>query len=385
VTTTDPLYTRAFWTAWAIHFTGAMSHAMFVLFPLYVLHIGGDELLIGLLLGLSLAVSVLVRPLVGLLLDRVGRRRVLLWASVLNALSFPPFLLTDEPGPLLWALTIFHMILGGALFASYFTYAADVIPSGRRIEGLAIFGVAGMAPNGLAPALGETLIADYGFAALFFTAAAFALVSFALARLVPPREAGHERPPVHPPAGGGRTLLASLLPVLAATILFGAGINAAFFFVAPFTRALGLARAAPFFIAYATTTVTLRILGRRILGHMGTHRVAIPAFAVFAVGLAGICLFPLPGSMILAGMACGAGHGSLFPVLNALSVSRAPAHLHGVVISVHTAALDLGGVFGTPLCGAIAQAFGYRAMFVTVAAGALCGLGIMLWDRARRA
>jgi predicted MFS family arabinose efflux permease len=72
-------------------------------------------------------------------------------------------------------------------------------------------------------------------------------------------------------------------------------------------------------------------------------------------------------------------------VLNALSVSRAPAHLHGVVISVHTAALDLGGVLGTPLCGAIAQAFGYRAMFVTVAAGALCGLGIMLWDRARRA
>jgi predicted MFS family arabinose efflux permease len=84
-------------------------------------------------------------------------------------------------------------------------------------------------------------------------------------------------------------------------------------------------------------------------------------------------------------MACGAGHGSLFPVLNALSVSRAPAHLHGVVISLHTASLDLGGVVGTPLCGAIARTFGYRAMFGTVAAGALVGLSIMLWDRRRRA
>ena len=54
-TTEHPLYTRAFWTAWIIHFTGAMSHAMFVLFPLYVLHLGGDALLIGLLLGISLA------------------------------------------------------------------------------------------------------------------------------------------------------------------------------------------------------------------------------------------------------------------------------------------------------------------------------------------
>jgi MFS family permease len=385
VTTTDPLYTRAFWTAWAIHFTGAMSHAMFVLFPLYVLRLGGDELLIGLLLGVSLAFSVALRPLVGVLLDRLGRRRVLLGASLLNALSFPPFLLADDTGPLLWVLTVVHMILGGALFASYFTYAADVIPSGRRIEGLAIFGVAGMAPNGLGPALGETLIAEQGFAALFLAATVFGLVSFVLATLVPPREAGRERLPVHPPASGGRTLLSSLVPVLAATILFGAGINAAFFFVAPFTRELGIARAAPFFIAYAATTVTLRILGRRVLGRMGTHRVAIPAFAVFAVGLAGICLFPLPGSMVLAGMACGAGHGSLFPVLNALSVSRAPAHLHGVVISVHTAALDLGGVLGTPICGALARVLGYRAMFSTVAGGALCGLAIMLWDRARRA
>ena len=385
MTTTDPLYTRAFWTAWVIHFTGAMSHAMFVLFPLYVLYLGGDELLIGLLLGISLAISVLVRPLVGMLLDRLGRRRVLVWASLLNALSFPPFLFVETTGALLWAFTVVHMVIGGALFASYFTYAADVIPSGRRVEGLAIFGVAGMAPNGLGPALGEVLIERLGFPALFLTAAVFGLASCLLALRVPPRGAGHERPPVRPPTSGGRTLLSSLLPVLAATILFGAGINAAFFFVAPFTRDLGIERAAPFFTSYAATTVVLRILGRRILGRMGTHRVAIPAFAIFAVGLAGICLFPLPGSMVLAGMACGAGHGSLFPVLNALSVSRAPAHLHGVVISLHTASLDLGGVVGTPLCGALARAFGYRTMFGTVAVGALVGLSIMLWDRARRA
>ena len=383
MTTTDPLYTRGFWTAWVIHFTGAMSHAMFVLFPLYVLHLGGDALLIGLLLGISLAVSVAVRPLVGLLLDRVGRRRVLLWGSALNALSFPPFLLAEHPGPLLWALTVWHMVLGGALFASYFTYAADVIPSGRRIEGLAIFGVAGMAPNGLAPALGEVLIADHGFPALFFSATAFALVSFALCALVPPREAG-ERPAVHPPPGGGRTLLSSLLPVLSATILFGAGINAAFFFVAPYTRALGLERAAPFFIAYAATTVLLRIFGRRVLGRMGTHRVAIPAFAVFAVGLAGITLFPLPGSMLLAGMACGAGHGSLFPVLNGLAVTRTAPRLHGTVVSLYTAALDGGAVLGTPLCGAIARAAGYRTMFAAMAAACLAGIPFMMGD-ARRA
>ena len=358
---------------------------IFLLLPLFIRALGGDELTIGLVLGVGLAVSVALRPTVGALLDRVGRRRVLLWSGAANVASFPPFLLLDGTGPWLYVLATLHLVVGGALFASYFTYAADLVPAGRRVEGIAIFGVAGMAPNGLGPALGEALIAQHGFPALFLTATAFGLASCLLALLVPPREAGRERPPVRPPASGGRTLLSSLLPVLSATILFGAGINAAFFFVAPFTRDLGIARAAPFFTAYAATTVVLRIVGRRILGRMGTHRVAIPAFAVFALGLAGICLFPLPGTMVLAGMACGAGHGSLFPVLNALSVSRAPAHLHGIVISLHTASLDLGGVLGTPICGAVAHAFGYRTMFAGAAFGALCGLSIMLWDRQRRA
>lgn len=72
------LYTRTFWLACAMHFTGAMGHGMFLLFPLFVRFLGGDDLLIGLVLGAGLAVSVALRPAVGTLLDRFGRRRVLL-------------------------------------------------------------------------------------------------------------------------------------------------------------------------------------------------------------------------------------------------------------------------------------------------------------------
>src|SRR4029079_17550500 len=106
-----------------------------------------------------------------LLLDRLGRRRVLVWASLLNALSFLPFLLVDRTGALLWTFTIVHMVLGGALFASYFTYAADVIPSGRRVEGLAIFGVAGMAPNGVGAAARADALAPVRVSAVFFNSA----------------------------------------------------------------------------------------------------------------------------------------------------------------------------------------------------------------------
>src|SRR5439155_1281307 len=195
VNPTPRLYTRAFWIACAVHFTGAMSMGMFLLFPLLVRALGGDELTIGLVLGTGLAVSVALRPAVGALLDRLGRRRVLLGAGVMNVASFPPFLLLGGTGPWLYLLATFHLVVTGALF-----------------------------------------------------------------------------------------------PVMAATVLFGAGINAAFYFVAPFTRDLHIARAAPFFAAYATTTIALRVFGRRLPDRMGAHPIAVPSFGIFALGLAALCL-----------------------------------------------------------------------------------------------
>jgi predicted MFS family arabinose efflux permease len=380
-----PLYTRTYWTACLIHFTGGMSHAMLLLLPLFVGSLGGDELTVGLVLGAGTAVSVALRPAVGVLLDRLGRRRVLLWAGAVNTASLPLFVLLDTTGAGLWLLVTVHMVVGGALFASYFTYAADLVPPGRRVEGIAIFGVAGMAPNGLGPALGEVLIARAGYDALFLAAAAFGLVSLALTLTVPDRRApAAERAP----HGGVRELRrlvrrGGILRIIIATVLFGAGVNAAFYFVAPFTRAVGVERAAPFFAAYATTTIALRIFGRRLPDRLGAHPIAVPAFALFATGLAALCLLPTPGILVLAGIACGAGHGSLFPVLNGLAVSRTPARLHGTVVSLYTAALDGGGVVGIPLCGAVVRLAGYRTMFALMALSSLGGLALLVADRSR--
>lgn len=386
-----PLYTRAFWTACALHFTGGMSFGMFLLFPLFIRQLGGDELTIGLVIGVGIATSVVLRPTVGALLDRLGRRRVLFWGTIANAASLPPFLLLGSPGMALYVLSIIHFVAGGTLFAAYFTYASDLVPATRRVEGIAIFGVAGMAPNGLGPALGELLIARVGFAGFFAVATAFALLSLSLITTIP------RTTPIAEPvrasllervAGVWREMVRMLLHgglghILGATALFGAGVGAAFYFVAPFTRDLGLAHAFPFFAAYASSTIALRILGRRLPDRLGAGRVAPPSLAVFGLGLALLCFLPAPGALIAAGIACGAGHGSLFPVMNALTVGRTPFHLQGLAVSLYTAALDLGQTLGTPIGGAIARAAGYRVMFATMAVAALGGLALMVLDRRR--
>jgi predicted MFS family arabinose efflux permease len=391
VTRPPPLYTREFAFACGLHLAGATSLAFFPLFPLYVKAIGGTETTIGLLLGVGAAASVVARPGVGVLLDRLGRRRVLLAGNLANAASWIPFLFVTAPGPWLYVWTTLHDVVWGALFASYFTYAADLIPAERRAEGIAVFGVAGMTANGLAPVLGEIVIARAGFPAYFGTAIVFALVAVAMTLGVADRPAAAAAPSQTGIVKGLVALGRSpeLRRVFVASAFLGAAINAAFFFVAPFTRELGLARSGPFFMAYAGTSIVIRLFGRRALDLMGPHRVSVPGFTVFAIGLAGLALLPYVGVetatavLVATGIAGGAGHGSLFPVLSALAIARAPASMQGAVVSLHTAALDLGAVLGTPLCGAVADRAGYPAMYVMMGICCWAGLILMVTDPIR--
>jgi MFS family permease len=387
VTSAPALYTPEFHRACALHFAGAMSLALFLLFPLYVQALGGTEATIGLLLGVGTAASVAMRPIVGLLLDRVGRRGVLVGFGVGNLLSWVPFLFLDRVGVGLWFWTTFHEVMWGALFAAYFTYAADLAPPERRAEGIAIFGIAGMAANGLAPIIGERVIDGGGFAPFFGLAIAFAAVSVALSLAVP--AAGTRQLHEAPPTLGDVARLARdprLVPVMLATAVLGIAINAAYMFVAPYTRAIAIPRVGPFFAAYSATSVVVRLAGRRTLDTLGPHRVSGPGFVAYALGLVGLALLPVLGDglptlvLVASGIGCGAGHGSLFPVLNALAISRVPARQQGAVIGLTTAAIDAGAILGMPLCGIVAERFGFPAMFGLMALACVAGVVLMAKD-----
>ena len=376
----EPLYTRRFWLACSVHFCGAMAMSLYILFPLFVRALGGSEFVIGLYAGATGAAAVLARVPVGRLLDTHGRRRVLLGAGWLHVAAWLSFFSIRTLGAHAILLVIAYGLASGALFATFFTYASDITPATRRSEGIAMFGIWGMLPNGLGPLLGEFLIHHAGFPIYFGVGAAFALASLCLSSLLPetalPETPAPPRRELPEPVRSAFPTRPFLV-LLGTTFLFGAAVNGLFTFLAPYAYARGSGSVGPFFLTYSLSAVTVRVLSGRLPDRLGLRRVLVPALLGYA---AGVMLVPhvTDGLVFLAvGALCGAGHGYAFPILNVLAFEQVSPAYRGRAVSWSTAMFDLGNTLANPVLGAVAEWVGYTAMFSVSGCGVLIAVAMV--------
>ena len=368
----EPLFTRRFWLACGMHFSGAMALSLYILFPLFIRSLGGSEFSIGLYAGSTGAAAVAARVPLGFLLDNYGRRRVLALAGLLHVTAWVAFLTVATLGAHLLVLVVAYGVASGSLFASYFTYASDIVPVSRRAEGIAMFGMWGMLPNGLGPWLGELLIGRAGFPVYFATAAGFALVSLGISQLLPetaPLSGVEERDESSP---AGNVPWRALFFLLSTTFMFGTAVNSIYTFLAPFAHAHGRGNVGRFFLSYALTAVAVRVLTGRLPDRLGLRRVLIPSLFLYAAGTLLLPHVEHPLALVLVGMMCGTGHGYAFPILNVLIVQQVTVAQRGRAVSWFTAMFDLGNTLANPLLGALAEWAGYRVMFTA------SGVGILL-------
>jgi MFS family permease len=132
-----------------------LSFALFVHFAAFLVELGADEVRIGLVIGVGSIGSLILRPFVGVLMDRIGRRPLIHAGNIINVLSAGLYLTVDSLSWWVYALTIVHGMAEAVLFTALATYGADIIPEDRRTEGLALFGVSGQLPIALGGLIGD--------------------------------------------------------------------------------------------------------------------------------------------------------------------------------------------------------------------------------------
>lgn len=333
--------------------------------PVFFHSLGFTETQIGLLMGATAAGALLLRPLVGLRVDRKGSRPAILTGQVLIALALFGYLGVGG-----FAAFFGLRLLFGVALAFYgtgtVTFASSVETGERATSAIALYTLITMLAIGASMGLSQVIFDSHGFTALVAISLASLTVALGVMALL--------ARPIKPAAGGGRlpffTVLRTDTVLAAAACQFGASFTygAIFTFVPLASLAAGVSFYSLFFIAFATFVIVSRFFVQRANNVWGLEKTAlysnIALIASVLLLLAGIS----PVSLAVAGALFGVGFGLVFPTLVLLLTQRINAASRGTSLSILIAAGDVGAALSAALLGSVAEHAGFPAVFLTAAA-----------------
>ncbi len=368
--------------AWIASFAHTLALHSYVHLSGYLESLGASSVDIGWAFS-SLAIAALIsRPFVGRAMDRHGRRFIILFGSVGHIVVCAACLTIDGMGPWVYVVRAGHGIAEGMLFSAVFTYAADIVPEDRRTEGIALFGVSGLLPVALAGALGDVIVSNWGYDALFW----FTVIVGVVALLVslPLRDA--KQPADMLPARGFLTTLRepNLLPIWFLGVVFATALSTLFIFLKTYMLAEKGGNVGTFFGAFAFAAVLLRVTLGWVPDRVGAVRTLYPSVFALALGLTLLSTDTSTASVIAAGVLCGIGHGFAFPILAGLVAARARRSERGAAMTAFTALFHVGMLAGGPSFGLIIDVSGYPAAYLTAAGAAILSTAGFAWLESRR-
>lgn len=330
--------------------------------------LGGGGVEVGVAVGAFAVSAALLRPLVGWVGDRHGRRVL----AVGGALTVGVASLVLAPAATLAVVVVARLVAGAgeaAVFVGNATAVQDLAPADRRGEATSYFSVALYGGLASGPPLGEWLYGEHGATAVFLLAAAACAVAAVLGMAVPgggDPTARRPRQLVHPAARRpGAVLLLGLIPYAA----FGT-------FVALYADEVG-ASAGPLFAVYAGLILAVRIFGARIPDRFGAIPVATVAMGAIGLGAALFALVPTPLGLLAATVVFAGGMALQFPALFSLVVNAAPDRERSHAVGSFSLFFDLSQGLGALGLGALVALAGERAAFAAGAVAAVAGLLVL--------
>lgn len=352
--------------------------------PLYVASLGGSTAVSGAIVGVLGISALIFRFPTGVLLDKYGRRVLLIVGLAILLVDFS-LLNVFRTLLMLFCLRFLQGIGNGIQTTSTSTLAADLIPSGRLQTGLGYFSLAQVVPSAIGPLIGLSVVEHFGYRMLFavgvvLTAAALALSLLLTDRGVPGRaSASGKDERLHD--GGSLALLMRpgiLLPSAVMFVVFcaAAGVTA---FVAQFAVEAGIANAGVYFVVASASTVLVRLFVSPQLIRFRQPVVALVSLTMVCPTFFLVANARNLGVLLLAAALYGAGQANLQPMMNTLVLEGIEPDQRGRVTAFFSASGDVAYGGGALLWGIVAGWCGFRSMYVICGVCALLGFVFYLW------
>lgn len=364
---TDRLFTPRFFVMCGFSFTVFLSaFQLLPTAPFHILDLGGSTFASGLFLGFLTYSSAVSAPITGSYADRVGSRRVLIVSSL--ALVFFSLLyavITDVR--VLLALVLVHGVFWSGLLSASAAYMTNLLPEGRRAEGIGYWGLSTLAAIAVAPTVGFWVYSRGWIWLCVLSALLNLLMALIATRL--------EEQPRHAPEPGvrGGVLEWRVLIISITLALYSFGYGGLTSFTALYADASGAPRE-----LYLTTLAIVILVTRPVFGRLGDRfgyrNVFIPCLILIACGLGVLAFGGTRPYMLASAIVFGIGFGTAYPTYVGYVMKGVSATRRGAAFGAILAAFDTGIGTGSTTMGWLVQRHGYATAFGVAAMLAVLAL-----------
>ncbi len=360
---------------------------VFIAIPWIALEITGNSASAGLVVSLTAIPGLLLSPILGSVIDKLGRKNVASWSELLTVMT--SLLIPIVAG--LWELTLPALIVIGLLRAlvgpggstARKSLVPDVAAAGKltldRANSIheAIFAL-GFA---IGPALATFCIASIGSANTFLVVAGFGAISAFFAFLIRVTEQHEEndeseKEPFYIYAVQGFKILFTTPSVL---VLMSAIMTLALIYLP--TEMLILPTAySEMGDPEGLGTVVSAMAFASVFGALFFEQIhkRISYANILRIGILGVPLSMIPMSqlppqwaMIFFGLILGLVWGPLLPLLNTVIQTKIPANKRGRVFSLEMTVWSAGPMISMVAVGAAVDAIGVKPIYLALSLGVL--------------
>ena len=365
--------------------SGIGNGIVMIAVPWLVLELTDSPSAAGLLGALVMLPGIVVSPFVGTLIDRIGRRKVSIYADVLSAISVLLFVLVDRVSELTYIWIVVLAVLGAVFDPAGHTARKALIPNAAnassinletansRHEGLFAVGWA------IGPAIGAILIKFVGpVDAMLATSLLFlvASISVMLMRITDVTNETRDEDSLH--ENFWQATIAGFRALHADRALFS--LTIIFMFTSAVYMPIEMVILPVHFErlgnagglgATMTALASGMVLGAFSYGAIARRfsRYAILCGVMIGVAVAVVPMVWLPPTLVLvlAGFLMGAIWGPFNPLWNTLIQSRVPTEMQGRVYGVQMSALYAAPPIGQVVVGLAVEGFGLQQTFAVIA------------------
>lgn len=374
----EPLFTLRFAMLWTYAFiTFFSAFQLLPAIPLRILELGGTKAEAGWFLTVYTLCSAFAAPVMGTIADHVGRRRLLIIASIVFVgFSVAYGLIRDLH--LLLLVGAVHGSMWSGILSSASAIMSEFIPESRRAQGMAWWGLSSTAAVSLAPAVG-LWVYHFGWVTLCIELAILSAVMTIWAVMLPVR---------HTPNPGGRLAITDAWDwgVIKTTLSF-AVMSFGYGGVTSYSAIVALEHhvkpTAIYLTTFAATIVVVRVSFSHLADRVGVTKVLYPSLALVPVAFGILAIAQVRWEMMLSAMLFGVAFGFAYPAFATFILGNTDPLRRARTFGSIVWAFDTGIGVGSFGVGAIGQRWGLGTAFGFAAGLSCLAIPIFMWTSKR--